>query len=112
MAEALDYCWLLENAEQTLHEVGLKKPNNFGLYDMHGNVAEWCIDGLRLYKPDAVDDPIGSLTTSQRIVRGGSFKTSKIHARSTSRSKAPLTDGDPETGIKSSATASLIKHHQ
>lgn len=52
-------------------EVGLKEPNGIGLYDMHGNVAEYCLDWLANYGTEALTDPIGPATGTGRIRRGG-----------------------------------------
>ncbi|MCR9201358.1 MAG: SUMF1/EgtB/PvdO family nonheme iron enzyme [Planctomycetaceae bacterium] len=72
--------------EQYAHEVGLKRPNAFGLYDMHGNVWEWCSDGKREYTMRSVTDPIGpSGSVSSRVLRGGSWSYAAYYARSADR---------------------------
>jgi formylglycine-generating enzyme required for sulfatase activity len=75
-----DYAWYKNNAldieEMYAHQVGLKKPNAFGLYDMHGNAPEWCndymiIDGEDYYKKSPEKDPQGPTREDSRVLRGG-----------------------------------------
>jgi formylglycine-generating enzyme required for sulfatase activity len=75
-----DYAWYAENADEIgetyAHQVGLKKPNAFGLYDMHGNVLEWCNDYYErnYYKQSPEKDPTGPTSgDSYRVSRGGSW---------------------------------------
>jgi sulfatase modifying factor 1 len=76
-----DYAWNQRNTsgadEWHTHQVGLKKPNAFGLYDMHGNVFEWCHDYFEedYYKQSPANDPQGPARGSSRVLRGGSWFT-------------------------------------
>jgi formylglycine-generating enzyme required for sulfatase activity len=65
--------WYGDNSGETTHPVGRKKANAWGLYDMHGNVFEWCWDWYGLYATDAQMDPSGAASGSYRVRRGGSW---------------------------------------
>ena len=75
--------------------VGSRQPNLWGLYDMHGNVVEWCLDMNALYAGSPAVDPEGPLLdpgTCQRIMRGGSFELGGSYCRSASRSPPQYPD--------------------
>ena len=69
-----DYAWWGGNSDGTTHPVGQKKPNAWGLYDMHGNVWEWCADWYGEYPAGPATDPFGPATGSGlRVLRGGAY---------------------------------------
>ncbi len=77
--------WYDQNSGKTTHPVGKKQPNGWGLYDMHGNVWEWCRDWLGNYPGGSVTDPKGPASGSRRVLRGGSCFNSAQDCRSTYR---------------------------
>lgn len=68
-----EIAWFSENSENKVHPIGLKQPNNWGIYDMQGNVAEWCLDFYAPYPSDSVTDPMGPDKGNGRVLRGGSY---------------------------------------
>ena len=68
------YAWYSSNSGGTTHEVKGKLPNSYGLYDLSGNVCEWCYDRYGEYATNDESDPAGG-STSYRIYRGGSWNS-------------------------------------
>ena len=88
-SELGEYAWYRENAweagQKYAHTVGQKKPNPWGLYDMHGNVWEWCEDRYGVYHAGAATDPTGPASGDLRVLRGGSFSNRSSYVRSANR---------------------------
>jgi formylglycine-generating enzyme required for sulfatase activity len=80
-----EVAWYDLNSGKKPHPVGKKKPNELGIYDMSGNVYEWCRDWNDTYPASAQTNPVGPSTGSDRVIRGGSWLFSAQFCRSTCR---------------------------
>jgi len=83
------YAWHRDNLGEKTHPVGQKKPNAWGLYDMHGNVREWCQDWYGEYSSGFAVDPVGPNGGLHRLQRGGAWGAMPNDARCAERSSAP-----------------------
>lgn len=89
------YAWYGANSSNTLHLVGTKKPNAFGLYDMCGNVIEWCQD---IYTNYNTGDP--EIDKNQRVLRGGYFGGDAVSVRTTSRGSSSYSSAMAPFGLR------------
>jgi formylglycine-generating enzyme required for sulfatase activity len=102
-AQLGDYAWFSENSDFKPQKVGKKKPNPWGLYDMHGNVAEWCLDGytadyFKTFKDGAVNPWNKGTKPYPHSARGGSWEWDADKLRSAARlaSEAGWKQQDPQ----------------
>ena len=82
-----EIAWYGGNGSGTIHPVGQKRPNAFGLYDMLGNVWQWCQDWFGPYSSGSAIDPQGPATGEKRVTRGGCFYCDSIHERAARRNR-------------------------
>jgi formylglycine-generating enzyme required for sulfatase activity len=104
-----DTGWYGKNVGGVPHRVGMKEPNGFGLYDMHGNVNEWCEDFFAEETDHSLPEPLGggnlSIIKVGHAIRGGSFYDWAWHCRSSSRDFRPPEHQVGNLGCRLSALA-------
>lgn len=97
--------WYSVNSEQRTHDVGENPPNPWGLYDMPGNVREWCPDGKQDYSAMVISDPVGPLQASVvRVVRGGGWSYSAQFVRAAYRHWFHPSSRDYNLGFRCSSS--------
>jgi len=86
-AQLKGHAWYEDNSSGATHHVGQKKPNAWGLYDMHGNVAEWCNDiyDKEYYRASLSNNPCGPVEGKTYVLRGGAWSSRADRLRSSAR---------------------------
>ena len=98
--DAEDVAWFDDNSENELQDVGLLEPNELDIYDMSGNVDEWCWDWYDDYPDKKKNNPLGPRSGSYRVNRGGSWCFSADYCRVAHRSSDAPTDGSFNLGFR------------
>jgi formylglycine-generating enzyme required for sulfatase activity len=93
-----DVAWFWSNSHNSTHPVGSKQPNELGIYDMSGNVAEWCSDLYVAYSEKGHNT--NENTDLRYVLRGGRWSTSARMCRVASRSNVPPTYRHPDVGFR------------
>ena len=92
--------WYYSNAESTTHDVGSKDANELGIYDMTGNVREWCSDWFDYYSSANATNPQGPKSGDMKVTRGGSWTTPSVNCRNTYRFSSKTSEAAADLGFR------------
>ena len=92
--------WYRANSDGTPQPVGGKRPNPWGLFDVHGNAAEWCLDYLGTYPGGSVTNPVGVVSGKYFVIRGGDWNSPAEYCRSAFRHSMLGGPGVIEAGFR------------
>ena len=95
-----DVAWYSDNSDNKTHAVGSKQANELGIYDMSGNVYEWCQDRKGSYSSSSQVNPTGAASGSYRVRRGGYWSSSARYCRSSDRSSSSPGYRDFDLGLR------------
>ena len=92
--------WYRDNSGQKARLVATKEPNELGIFDLSGNVFEWCFDRYGPYEGDDLRNPVGPLTGHQRVLRGGGHNSEEMRTLVTSRDREVPQNGYHNRGFR------------
>jgi formylglycine-generating enzyme required for sulfatase activity len=100
------YAWYIETSENHAWPVGLTKPNDLGLFDMHGNVWTWCHDRYEQYcdQEEDIEDPTKVGRGESRVLRGGSFNNNARNVRAAYRNNDQPDNRNNNNGFRPAST--------
>jgi formylglycine-generating enzyme required for sulfatase activity/uncharacterized RDD family membrane protein YckC len=102
VSDPAKFAWYSSNSRGELHQIGQLAPNSWGVYDMLGNLWEWCADyyDSNYYRQSPVSNPYGPTAGRYRVLRGGSWRDDAIDIRAANRSKYSMNYGGGDYGFR------------